>query len=283
MNPIVSVFAASPNRGRGLARDMAVRWALAEVGQDHQLRLLSFADLKTPEHKARQSVGQIPTVETDGLTLFESGAIVLHIAETHGLLPVDPAARARAIAWMVAAVSTLEPVIVEREVAVLLEGDKPWTAERLPMLEEKERASSRQLDIVLRNQSQGAELEEQLLELKRLTAGMNGRLMVVEQKAQNLQFFYDIESRSRATINELTQGGVDVGDAVLRPKLTEFTGMSFNLTLSGRIGYIMTFLKRLESGKYFVRCNSALLKGNKTLAPDAVDVVLKLEVLTQKP
>lgn len=136
MTPIVSVFAASPDRGRGLARDMAVRWALAEVGQDHELRLLSFADLKTAEHKARQPFGQIPTYETDGLTLFESGGIVLHIAETHsGLLPVEPAARARAIAWMFAAVSTIEPVIVEREVAVLLEGDKPWTAERLPMLE----------------------------------------------------------------------------------------------------------------------------------------------------
>ena len=136
MNPIVSVFAAAPDRGRGLARDMAVRWALAEVGQDHELRPLSFADLKTPKHKARQPFGQIPTYETDGLTLFESGAIVLHIAETHsGLLPTDPAARARTIAWMFAAVSTIEPVIVEREVAVLLEGDKPWTAERLPMLE----------------------------------------------------------------------------------------------------------------------------------------------------
>ena len=136
MTPIVSVFAASPDRGRGLARDMAVRWALAEVRQNHELRPLSFADLKTPEHKARQPFGQIPTYETDGLTLFESGAIVLHIAETHsGLLPVDPVARARAIAWMFAAVSTIEPVIVEREVAVLLEGDKPWTAERLPMLE----------------------------------------------------------------------------------------------------------------------------------------------------
>jgi glutathione S-transferase len=140
VTPIVSVFAASPDRGRGLARDMAVRWALAEVGQNHELRPLSFADLKTPEHKARQPFGQIPTYETDGLTLFESGAIVLHIAETAeglgaGLLPTDPAARARAIAWMFAAVSTIEPVIVEREVAVLLEGDKPWTAERLPMLE----------------------------------------------------------------------------------------------------------------------------------------------------
>ncbi|MCM0032025.1 glutathione S-transferase family protein [Sandarakinorhabdus limnophila] len=136
MTPIVSVFAASPDRGRGIARDMAVRWALAEVGQGHELRPLSFAELKTPEHKARQPFGQIPTYESDGLTLFESGAIVLHIAESHpGLLPANPAARARAIAWMFAAVSTIEPVIVEREVAVLLEGDKPWTAERLPMLE----------------------------------------------------------------------------------------------------------------------------------------------------
>lgn len=136
MTPIVSVFAASPDRGRGLARDMAVRWALAEVGQGHELRPLSFAELKTPEHKARQPFGQIPTYQSDGLTLFESGAIVLHIAESHpGLLPASPAARARAIAWMFAAVSTIEPAIVEREVAVLLEGDKPWTAERLPMLE----------------------------------------------------------------------------------------------------------------------------------------------------
>ena len=136
MTPIVSVFAASPDRGRGLARDMAVRWALAEVGQGHELRPLSFAELKTPEHKARMPFGQIPTYQSDGLTLFESGAIVLHIAESHpGLLPASPAARARAIAWMFAAVSTIEPAIVEREVAVLLEGDKPWTAERLPMLE----------------------------------------------------------------------------------------------------------------------------------------------------
>jgi glutathione S-transferase len=136
VTPIVSVFAASPDRGRGLARDMAVRWALAEVGQGHELRPLSFAELKTPEHKARQPFGQIPTYQSDGLTLFESGAIVLHIAESHpGLLPASPAARARAIAWMFAAVSTIEPAIVEREVAVLLEGDKPWTAEPLPMLE----------------------------------------------------------------------------------------------------------------------------------------------------
>jgi glutathione S-transferase len=133
--PIIGVFAASPDRGRGLARDMAVRWALAEAGQDWTLRPLSFAELKTPEHKASQPFGQIPTFEADGQALFESGAIVLHIAEMHGLLPADPALRARAIAWMFAAVSTIEPVIVEREVAVLLEGDKQWTPERLPLLE----------------------------------------------------------------------------------------------------------------------------------------------------
>jgi glutathione S-transferase len=115
---------------------MAVRWALAEVLVAHDLRLLSFAQIKTAEHKARQPFGQIPTFETVGVTLFESGAIVLHIAENHaGLLPAGPAGRARAIAWMFAAVSTVEPVIVEREVAVLLEGDKPWTRERLPGLE----------------------------------------------------------------------------------------------------------------------------------------------------
>lgn len=134
--PVIGVFAASPDGGRGLARDMAVRWALAEVGQAYELRPLSFADLKTPGHKARQPFGQIPTLEADGLTLFESGAIVLHVAQSHpGLLPTDPAARARAIAWMFAAVGTIEPVIVEREVAVLLEGDRSWTAERLPLLE----------------------------------------------------------------------------------------------------------------------------------------------------
>jgi glutathione S-transferase len=133
MSPIISVFANSPDRGRGLARDMAVRWALAECLQDYAIRELSFAALKMPEHKARQPFGQIPAFEADGLTLFESGAIVLHIAETHGrLLPIDPAGRARAITWMFAAVSTVEPVIVEREIARLLEGDRPWTVQRLP-------------------------------------------------------------------------------------------------------------------------------------------------------
>lgn len=136
MQPTISVFANSPDRGRGLARDMAVRWALAECGQEYAIRQLTFAELKLPDHKARQPFGQIPAYEADGLTLFESGAIVLHIAEAHGgLLPAEPAARARAIAWMFAAVSTVEPVILERESARLLEGDKPWTAQRLPAID----------------------------------------------------------------------------------------------------------------------------------------------------
>jgi glutathione S-transferase len=135
MNPTITAFESSPDRGRGLARDMAVRWALEEVGQAYHVRLVSFKAMKEPAHLALQPFGQIPTYEEGDLALFESGAIVLHIAERHpGLLPDDADARARAIAWMFAAKSTVEPVIVENEVAKLMEGDKSWTAERLPMI-----------------------------------------------------------------------------------------------------------------------------------------------------
>jgi len=138
MNPTISAFKASPDRGQGLARDMRVRWALEEVGQAYEVRLLTFAQMKAPAHLARHPFGQIPTYEEGGLTLFETGAIVLHIAETHaGLLPDDPAARARAISWMFAALSTLEPPILERQTAILLERDKPWTEERLPLIDDR--------------------------------------------------------------------------------------------------------------------------------------------------
>lgn len=136
MTPILTVFERSPDQGRGLARDMRVRWALEEVGQAYDVRLVSFAEMKEPEHRARQPFGQIPSWEEDGLTLFESGAIVLHIAEGRpGLLPADSAARARAIGWMFAALNTIEPVIVEREVARYLESDRPWSAERLALID----------------------------------------------------------------------------------------------------------------------------------------------------
>ncbi len=140
MIPTITAFAQSPDRGRGLARDMAVRWALEEVGQPYDVRLLSFAAMKEPAHRALQPFGQIPTYEEAALTLFESAAIVLHVAEQHpGLLPQSTGARARAIAWMFAAKSTVEPPIVERSMALLLDADRPWHAERLTMLDERVR------------------------------------------------------------------------------------------------------------------------------------------------
>ncbi len=141
MTPTITAFAQSPDRGRGLARDMRVRWALEEVGQPYEVRLVSFAEMKAPAHRALHPFGQIPTYEDGDLALFESGAIVLHIAERHaGLLPTDADARARAIMWMFAALSTIEPPIVELGTAMLFERDKSWSAERQPMLEDRARA-----------------------------------------------------------------------------------------------------------------------------------------------
>lgn len=141
MNPTITGFAQSPDRGRGLARDMAVRWALEEVDQPYEVRLLSFAAMKEPAHRALQPFGQIPTFEDGTLALFELAAIVLHIAEARpGLLPTDAAARARAIAWMFAAKSTVEPPVVERSMAFLFEADRPWYAERLKMLDDRVRS-----------------------------------------------------------------------------------------------------------------------------------------------
>lgn len=146
MTPTITAFEASPDRGRGLARDMRVRWALEEVGQPYDVRLVSFDQMKAPAHMALHPFGQIPTYEEGDLTLFETGAIVLHIAERHaGLLPNDADGRARAISWMFAALNTVEPPMLEREVAILLERDKPWNAERLPFLEGRIRVRFSQL------------------------------------------------------------------------------------------------------------------------------------------
>lgn len=140
MPPIITAFENSPDRGRGQARDMRVRWALEEVGQSYDVRLVSFAAMKAPAHLALHPFGQIPTYEDGDLVLFESGAIVLHIAERHaGLLPDDAKARGRAITWMFAALSTVEPPIVELTMAMLFQRDKSWYAERLPMLQDRVR------------------------------------------------------------------------------------------------------------------------------------------------
>ena len=136
MTPTITAFATSPDRGKGLARDMRVRWALEEVGQPYDVRLVSFEEMKQPAHLALHPFGQIPTYEDDDLVLFESGAIVLHLAERHaGLLPDDANARARAISWMFAALNTVEPPIVERSMIGLLERDETWYAQRLPAVE----------------------------------------------------------------------------------------------------------------------------------------------------
>lgn len=141
MTITITAFERSPDRGRGLARDMPVRWALEEVGQPYEVRLLSFDEMKQPPHLALHPFGQIPTYEEGGLVLFESGAIILHVAERHpGLLPDDADSRARAIMWMFAALNTLEPPIVDRSLATILERDRPWYEDRLAMLDQRVRA-----------------------------------------------------------------------------------------------------------------------------------------------
>ncbi|WP_394538525.1 glutathione S-transferase family protein [Lysobacter enzymogenes] len=138
MTPTITAFETSPDRGKGLARDMRVRWALEELGQPYQVRLLSFAGMKQPAHLALHPFGQIPTYQDGGLALFESGAIVLHLAERHpGLLPADANARMRAIAWMFAALNTVEPPIFERAMTEVLERERSWYAERAAMLDER--------------------------------------------------------------------------------------------------------------------------------------------------
>ena len=135
MTIVITAFERSPDGGLGLARDTRVRWALEEVGQPYDVRLVSLQAKTEPAHLRLHPFGQIPTYEEDDLALFETGAIVFHIAERHaGLLPGDAKARARAITWMFAALNTVEPPILELSVAKFMEGDKPWSQERLPLV-----------------------------------------------------------------------------------------------------------------------------------------------------
>jgi glutathione S-transferase len=141
MSITITAFERSPDGGKGMARDMRVRWALEEVGQPYDVRPVSFAAMKAPAHRSLQPFGQIPTFEDGDVALFESGAIVLHVATCHeGLLPTDSGARARAIAWMFAAVGTVEPVITDREAAEYLEREEPWFAARLQAADDRIRA-----------------------------------------------------------------------------------------------------------------------------------------------
>lgn len=146
MSITITAFEKSPDGGKGLARDTRIRWALEEVGQPYNVKLVSFAGLKQPEHLERNPFGQIPTYEEGDLTLFESGSIILHIAEKFaGLFPKDANARARAITWMFAALNSIEPSIIEHANARLLESDKSWAQERMPIVANRVRDRLKQL------------------------------------------------------------------------------------------------------------------------------------------
>ncbi|WP_112188350.1 glutathione S-transferase family protein [Ralstonia sp. GX3-BWBA] len=146
MIPTITAFERSPDGGKGLARGTRVRWALEEAARPYDVRLVSFQAMKEPAHLRLHPFGQIPTYEEGDLALFETGAIVFHIAERHtALLPNDNNARARAITWMFAALNTVEPPILELVAAKFQEGDKPWTAERLPLVMDRIRRRLGQL------------------------------------------------------------------------------------------------------------------------------------------
>ena len=150
MTITITAFEKSPDGGKGLARDTRVRWALEEVGQPYDVRLVSFKAMKEPAHLGLHPFGQIPTYEEGDLALFETGAIVLHLAQRHaGLLPSDADARARAITWLIAALNTVEPPIVDIFVAKVMEGDKPWASERLPLVMDRARNRLRALSVRL--------------------------------------------------------------------------------------------------------------------------------------
>lgn len=150
MTIIITAFEHSPDGGKGLARDTRVRWALEEVAQPYEVRPLSFRAMKEPAHLALHPFGQIPTYEDGDIALFETGSIIFHIAERHaGLLPDDTKARARAITWMFAALNTVEPPILEFATAKFLEGDKPWTRERMPLILDRIHDRLKQLSVRL--------------------------------------------------------------------------------------------------------------------------------------
>jgi glutathione S-transferase len=146
MTITITAFDRSPDGGKGLARDTRVRWALEEVGQPYEVRLVSFKAMKEAPYLALHPFGQIPVYEEGDLVLFETGAIVFHIAERHaGLLPKDANARARAIMWMFAALNTVELPILDFAYGKFTEGKKPWYEDRLPMVKDRIRDRLTQL------------------------------------------------------------------------------------------------------------------------------------------
>ena len=137
-----------------MARDTRVRWALEEVEQPYEVRLVSFAALKQSAHLKLHPFGQIPTYEDGNLVIFETGAIVLHIAEQYaGLLPDDAKAKSRAISWIFAALNTIEPPILDLSIAKVVENDKAWSEQRLPLVKDRIRNKLKQLSAYLGEKS----------------------------------------------------------------------------------------------------------------------------------
>ena len=127
----ISAFRSVPPFARGLVRDLRVRWALEEAGGSYSTRLLEPGEKDSDAYRALQPFGQVPIFEEDGLVLFESGAIVLHIGErSEVLLPEDPAARARATQWVMAALNSIEPYIMEVVGTEVFHADQEWARQR---------------------------------------------------------------------------------------------------------------------------------------------------------
>lgn len=134
----ITAFKWVPPFAQGQVRDLRVRWALEELGLPYQVERLGFSESKKPPHRARQPFGQVPTLEEDGESLFESGAILLHLAgKGPGLLPADPAARRRAITWLFAALNTIEPPLADlAEVDFFIEDETLKALRRPAVLEQ---------------------------------------------------------------------------------------------------------------------------------------------------
>jgi glutathione S-transferase len=129
----ISAFKSVPEFARGQVRDLRVRWALEEAGIPYKTRLLGAGDQDKPEYRALQPFGQVPILEEDGLVLFESGAIVLYVGErSAALLPREPEARARAVQWLVAALNSIEPFVMNVVLIDILYANEEWAKLRRP-------------------------------------------------------------------------------------------------------------------------------------------------------
>src|SRR5580658_8002329 len=129
----ISAFLWVPDFARGQVRDLRVRWALEEAGLTYRTRLLEQGDQDQPQYRALQPFGQVPILEEEGLVMFESGAIVLHLGErSEALLPQDPGARARATQWLIAALNSVEPHVMTVVAIDLFYANEKWAQLRRP-------------------------------------------------------------------------------------------------------------------------------------------------------